>query len=133
MARTDLIADMLTMVRNAIMAKKESVVVPASKMNNAIIDIMRAYGYIENYRLQATAGAASTLKVYLKYKADKSPALRGLKRISRPGLRNYAKCKKMPRVLRGYGMAIVSTSKGVMSGEKAREQKLGGEVVCYIW
>ena len=133
MARTDLIADTLTKIRNAVMAKKDSVVVVSSRMNNSIIDIMKAYGYIENYRIQAEHSLVPEIKVYLKYDKDKKPGLRGIKRISTPGLRKYFKAKGVPYVLRGYGIAVVSTPKGVMTNAQAKEQKLGGEVICYIW
>ena len=133
MSRSDLIADMLTMIRNAIMARKSSTVVPASKVNNAILEILKSEGYIENFKPQEAVGASSSVKVYLKYGIDKDPAIRGLKRVSRPGLRAYSSCSKMPRVLRGFGQAIVSTSKGLMVDKQARAQKLGGEIICYVW
>lgn len=134
MAQTDLIADMFTMIRNAIMARKEAAAVPASKMNNAILGILKDEGYIDNFKEYAQAGAAKMLKVYLKYEAhSKEPAIKGLRRVSRAGLRIYSKSAKIPAVLRGYGRAIVSTSQGLMTNLKARERKLGGEIICYVW
>lgn len=133
MARTDLIADMLTMIRNAVMVKKESVVIPASKINSAILEILKAEGYVENFKEQAAVGAVKSVKVYLKYNPDTGPAIRGLKRVSRSGLRVYSKGAKMPSVLRGFGRAIISTSKGLMTDAQAREKKIGGEIICYVW
>lgn len=133
MARTDLIADMFTMIRNAVMAKKESAVVPASKMVSAILEILKTEGYIENFKEQAALGAAKTIKVYLKYDCDSEPAIRGLKRVSRSSLRVYSTSARMPSVLRGFGRAIISTSRGLMTGAQAKEKKLGGEIICYVW
>lgn len=134
MARIDLIADMLTMIRNALMAKKDGCVVPASRMNNAILGILKDEGYIENFKEQAAVSSVKTIKVYLKYASDsKEPEIKGLKRVSRAGLRIYSKCTKMPIVLRGYGKAIVSTSKGLMTDRQAKQEKLGGEIICYVW
>lgn len=133
MANVDLIANMLTEIRNAVMVRKEFVAVPASKINNAILGILKEHGYIENFRAQEGAGAHNKVKVYLKYGANKKPALIGLKRISRQGLRVYSGCSKMGSVLRGFGIAVVSTSKGLMTDKEAKEQKLGGEIICYAW
>lgn len=132
MARTDLIADIFTMIRNAVMVNKESVVIPASKMARSILEIFKNEGYIENFKDQAAVSAAKTLKVYLKYESGK-PAIQGLKRISRPGLRKYSRAAKIPSVLKGFGRAIVSTSAGLMTDGQAKEKNLGGEVVCYVW
>lgn len=132
MARTDLIADILTMIRNAVMVEKDSVVVPASKMAVAILEILKSEGYIENFKEQSAVGAQKTIKVYLKYVAGTS-VITGLRRISRPGLRKYSRSAQMPSVLRGFGRAIVSTSVGLMTDKQAKEKKLGGEVVCYVW
>lgn len=134
MARTDLIGDMLTVIRNGIMARKDSAVVLASKTNNAILEILKSEGYIENFKEQTAIGIpAKAIKVYLKYDSEKNPAITGLKRISRPGLRVYSGNTKMPNVLRGFGKAIVSTSSGIMTNTQAREKKLGGEIICYVW
>lgn len=133
MARTDLVADMLTMIRNAVMAKKETLVIPASKLNSSILTILKNIGYIENFRSQAAVGTLQTIKVYLKYGINKKPAIKGIKRVSRPGLRVYYKYTKMPSVIKGFGHAIVSTSKGLLTDREAREQKIGGEILCYVW
>src|SRR3989338_1602435 len=132
MARTDLVADVLTMIRNAVMAKKTSVVVPLSKMVIAVLEILKSEEYIENFKEQAALGAQKTIKIYLKYTGGE-PTIQGIRRISRPGLRVYAGYTKMPRVLRGFGRAIVSTSSGLMTDRQAREKKLGGEILCYVW
>ena len=133
MARTDPIADMLTVIRNAVMARKDSTIAAASRINKAVLEILKTEGYIENFKEQAAIGAARTIKVYLKYNPDKKPLIRGLKRVSRPGLRIYANAVKIPFVLRGFGRAIISTSRGLMIDKEARKQKLGGEVICYVW
>ena len=131
MSRTDLIADSLTMVRNAVMAKKETVDVPASKPLNAIFEIFKKEGYIDNLKFIEDK-KQGILRVYLKYLGSK-PAIRHLARISRPGLRRYVKHDKVPTVLRGLGLAVISTSKGLMTDKEAREAGLGGEVIAYIW
>lgn len=133
MAKTDPIADMLTVIRNAVMTRKDSAIAGASKINKAVLEILKAEGYIENYKEQAAVTAAKTIKVYLKYDPDKKPLIKGLKRVSRPGLRVYVNASKIPFVLRGLGRAIVSTSRGLMIDKEARKQKLGGEVICYVW
>jgi small subunit ribosomal protein S8 len=131
MSRTDLVADVFTIIRNANMIKKETVDVPASNNIKAILDILKADGYIENFKIidDKKQGLA---RIYLKYVAAK-PAIRGIKRVSRPGLRCYVKHKKVPQVLRGKGIAIISTPKGIMTDSSAREAGLGGEVIGYIW
>lgn len=133
MARTDTVADILTMIRNAVMAKKDSAVIPASKIVTSILEILKEEGYIENYKEQAASSKAKTIKVYLKYDAQKNPVITGLRRISRPGLRTYSRYAKMPSVLRGFGRAIISTSQGLMTDKQAKEKKLGGEILCYVW
>ncbi|TAN61978.1 30S ribosomal protein S8, partial [bacterium] len=130
---TDIIADMLTRIRNAVMAKKDSVVVPSFKLAGSMLEILKNEGSIENFKEQASAGPRKTIKVYLKYASGKKPILSGVKRVSRSGLRVYSKCKNMPTVLRGFGYAIVSTSQGLMTDAAAREKKLGGEIICYVW
>jgi small subunit ribosomal protein S8 len=131
MARTDLIADTFTVMRNAIMAKKTNVDVPSSKMSVAIMGILKREGYIDNFKLIEDK-KQGILRIYLKYLFGKS-AIRKIMRISRPGLRTYAKKDKMPKVLRGRGLAIVSTSRGLVTDSKARELGLGGEIIGYIW
>lgn len=133
MAQSDMIADMLTMIRNAVMARKDSVVVPSFKVAGGMLEILKSEGSIENFKEQVSVGARKAIKVYLKYGSDKKPVLSGLKRVSHPGLRVYSASKNMPSVLRGFGYAIVSTSEGLMTDSQAREKKLGGEIICYVW
>ncbi len=131
MSRTDLIADVFTMIRNAIMAKKDSVDVPASNTIKSILEILKKENYIENFKLieDKKQGLA---RIYLKYIASK-PAIRNIKLVSRPGLRIYVKRQKVPSVLRGKGLAIISTSKGIITDKEARELGVGGEIIGYIW
>lgn len=131
MSRTDLIADCFTIIRNATMIKKDAVDLPASNNIKSIMEILKENDYIDNFKLIEDK-KQGLVRVYLKYTAGKS-AIRNLKRISRPGLRVYAGGKKLPIVLRGRGMAVVSTSKGILSDKKAREMGLGGEIIGYIW
>ncbi len=131
MSRTDLIADTFTMIRNAIMAKKENLDVPASNVIKAIMEILKREHYIDNYKV-IEAEHHSTIRVYLRYLGPKS-AIINIKRISRPGLRRYVKRDKIPIVLRGKGLAIISTSKGILTDKEAKAQGLGGEVIGYIW
>jgi len=131
MSRTDLIADTFTMIRNAIMAKKETLDVPASNITRSIIDIMKRENYIENYK-SIEDKKQGVLRIYLKYSANKS-AIINIKRVSKPGLRVYVKHEKVPSVLRGRGFAIVSTSKGLLTDKEAKAQGLGGEIIGYVW
>ena len=131
MSRSDLIADSFAMVRNAIMARKENVDVPASNTLKSVFDILKRENYIETYKLIEDK-KQGVLRVYLKYLAGKS-AIRNIKRVSKPSVRIYVKGKKVPRVLRGRGLAIISTSKGIISDTQAREAGVGGEVIGYIW
>lgn len=129
----DPIADMLTRIRNANTAKHDTVDVPASKMKIAIANILVDEGYIAKYDLVDT-GVQKTIRIALKYGSDKNvKIISGLKRISRPGLRIYANSEELPRVLGGLGIAIISTNKGVMTDKEARKQKVGGEVLAYVW
>ena len=132
MSLTDPIADMLTIIRNATQIHKESVDVLASKLCLEILKVFKKEGYIDNYRFieDSTQGIA---RVYLRYDENKKPVINNLKRISKSGLRVYAKTNKIPRVLGGLGVAVVSTSKGIMTNKEARQKKVGGEVLCYIW
>ena len=132
MVINDPIADMLTRIRNALVAKHETVSVPASNMLKAIANIMLDEGYIKSVEV-IDDGLQGELKITLKYTADKKSIISGLKRISKPGLRMYAKTEELPKVLGGLGIAIVSTSKGVMTDKQARKNAVGGEVLCYIW
>ena len=131
MSRTDLIADVFTIIRNAIKIKKDTVDLPASGNIKSIMAILKKNEYIDNFKLIEDK-KQGVVRVYLKYIAGKS-AIRNIKRISKPGLRVYVKGKKIPTVLRGRGLAIVSTSKGVITDKEARELGLGGEVMGYIW
>lgn len=132
MVVTDPIADMLTRIRNAITAKHSDVEVPASKTKKAILDILVAEGYIAGYE-EIEHELQNILKVTLKYGAKGEKVITGLKRISKPGLRVYAKSEELPKVLNGLGIAIVSTSKGIMTDKNARNQNLGGEVLAFVW
>lgn len=132
MVVTDPIADMLTRIRNAITSKHTTVEIPASRTKKAILDILVAEGYVEGYE-EIEQELQNSLKVTLKYGPKGEKVIVGLKRISKPGLRVYAKCEELPRVLNGLGIAIVSTSKGIMTDKNARSQNLGGEVLAYVW
>ena len=129
---TDTIADMLTRIRNALIAKHDSVEIPASTMKKAIAQILVEEGYIKSFEVIAD-GEKKTIRIQLKYGANKQRVIVGIKRISRPGLRVYARKDEMPKVLGGLGIAIVSTSRGVMTDREARKQGVGGEVLAYVW
>lgn len=133
MAMTDPIADMLTRIRNGLQAEHETVVIPASKMKVEIARILKQEGYINSYKVEGETAKEKTITVELKYGPEKQKVITGLKRISKPGLRVYAKGDNVPRVLNGLGIAIISTSKGLMTDRDARKQNLGGEVVAYVW
>jgi small subunit ribosomal protein S8 len=133
MAMTDPIADMLTRIRNGLHAEHDTVVIPASKMKVEIARILKQEGYINGYSVEGETAKEKTITVELKYGPDKEKVITGLKRISKPGLRVYAKGDNVPRVLNGLGIAIISTSKGLMTDRDARKQNLGGEVVAYVW
>ena len=132
MALTDPIADMLTILRNASLAKKEVAEVRNSIFSENILKILKRESFIANYKLMKD-NKQGVLRVYLKYLKDGTPAILGLKRISKPGLRVYRKADSVPKVYGGLGVAIVSTSKGLLTDNEAREQKMGGEVICYAW
>ena len=133
MTMSDPIADMLTRIRNGNVAKHDTVDVPSSKEKLAIADILVKEGYIKKYDMVAD-GNFKTIRIYLKYGKDKNDkVITGLKRISKPGLRVYAKSEELPKVLGGLGIAIISTSKGVMTDKEARKNAVGGEVLCYVW
>ena len=129
---TDPIADMLTRIRNANSAKHDSVDVPASNMKKAIAEILLAEGYIKNYQI-IDDGTQGVIRITLKYNAGKEKVIQGLRRVSKPGLRVYAGADELPKVLKGLGIAIISTSKGVMTDKKAREAHVGGEVLAFVW
>ncbi|MFC1901924.1 30S ribosomal protein S8 [Chloroflexota bacterium] len=132
MTVSDPIADMLTRIRNAIMARHDSVLVPASKMKLAIARILKEEGFISDYEVVKGAPHRD-IKVYLKYMEDNKPVISGLRRVSRPGLRVYVQKKEIPRVYGGLGIAIISTSKGVRTGQQTWRQGSGGELLCYVW
>jgi len=129
---TDPIADMLTRIRNALMAKHEEVQMPSSKLKLEIADILKREGFIKNYHLLEDRHQG-TLRLYLKYGEAGQQVIRGLKRISKPGARIYVSSKEIPRVANGLGIAILSTSKGVLTDKQCRRLKVGGEVLCYVW
>ncbi|TDT50420.1 30S ribosomal protein S8 [Fonticella tunisiensis] len=132
MVMTDPIADMLTRIRNANIVRHESVELPASKLKKAVADIMLNEGYISGVE-EYMDGSVPMLKLTLKYGPNKERVITGLKKISKPGLRVYAQKDNIPKVLGGLGIAILSTSKGVMTDKQARKEGIGGEVICYIW
>lgn len=132
MLLTDTIADMLTRIRNVIMTKGETVDIPASKEKIAISEILLNEGYIKGFEVLEN-GVAKTIRITLKYGKNGEKVIQGLKRISKPGLRVYVEAKKLPKVINGLGIAIVSTNKGIMTDKKARELNIGGEVLCYVW
>jgi len=129
---TDPVADMLTRIRNANIAYSEQLEMPSSKMKAALADILKQEGYIRDFAVEPTTPQA-TLKIALKYTRDRERALTGVRRISKPGLRVYAKRHEVPRVLGGLGTAIISTSSGLMTDRQARRTGIGGEVIAYVW
>ena len=132
MSLTDPIADMLTRIRNALQARHEEVLVPASRLKEEIARILQEEGYIQRYEVRQE-GARRTMRIVLKYTEDRRPVISGLQRVSKPGRRIYSSRGTLPRVKGGLGFAIVSTSRGVMTGEDAWKSGVGGEVLCYIW
>ncbi|MCU0566487.1 MAG: 30S ribosomal protein S8 [Oculatellaceae cyanobacterium Prado106] len=133
MAANDTIADMLTRIRNAGLARHQTTDIPSTKMTRSIAKVLQAEGFIESYS-EAEEGVKRKLVVVLKYKGkNRRPLITALKRVSKPGLRVYSNRKELPRVLGGIGIAIISTSSGIMTDRDARRQGLGGEVLCYVW
>lgn len=132
MQMSDVIADMLTRIRNANNAKHQTVDVPASNMKKAIAEILVEEGYVKSYSV-IDDGKQGVIRITLKYLQGKQKVIRGIRRVSKPGLRIYASCEDMPRVMNGLGIAIVSTSKGIMTGKKARSLNVGGEVLAFVW
>ena len=132
MQMSDVIADMLTRIRNANDAKHATVDIPASNMKKSIADILVAEGYVKGYQV-IEDGKQGMIRVTLKYTTGKQKVIRGIKRVSKPGLRIYASCEDMPKVMNGLGIAIVSTSKGIMTDKKARTLNVGGEVLAFVW
>ena len=129
---TDPIADMLTRIRNALMVKKETVEIPSSNMKKAIADILLNEGYVKDVRFEED-GYNGKLVLTLKYTEKNQSVISGLKRVSKPGLRTYSGAANMPKVLGGFGIAIVSTNKGIMTDKQAKAQNVGGEVLCYVY
>ena len=132
MVMTDPIADFLTRIRNANMVMHEKVEIPASKTKAALAEILKNEGFIKDYE-QIEDGKQGIIRVYLKYGPNREKVISGLKRISKPGLKVYCKKDEIPKVLGGLGIAIISTSKGIMTDKEARKLGLGGEVICYVW
>lgn len=131
MSWSDPIADMLTRVRNAQSAGSEIVEIPASRMKSNVAKVLKEEGYVSDYEVEG--GTKKVLRIALKYNADDKPVIRGIRRESKPSLRKYCGWRDVPRVLGGLGVAVVSTSSGVMSGAEARRRKLGGEIICSVW
>lgn len=129
---TDPIADLLTRIRNANMVRHATVDIPASKTKKSIVEILLKEGFIKGYEV-VTVEDHEAIRVALKYGVDKSRVITGIKRISKPGLKVYAKKNELPRVLGGLGVAIVSTSQGIVTDKEARKLQIGGEVICYVW
>jgi len=129
---SDVIADMLTRIRNANDAKHETVDIPASNLKKSIAQILLEEGYIKNYQI-VEDGKQGIIRVTLKYVAGKQKVIHGLRRVSKPGLRIYSNCEDMPKVMNGLGIAIVSTSKGIMTDKKARLANVGGEILAFVW
>ena len=129
---TDPIADMLTRIRNAGSARHETVDIPNSKMKKAIAEILLEEGYIKSFQL-IEDGKQGIIRIVLKYGENKTSVISGLRRVSKPGLRIYTNCEDMPKVMKGLGIAIVSTSKGVMTDKQARKENVGGEVLAFVW
>lgn len=129
---TDTIADLLTRIRNASSAKHATVDVPASNVKKAITEILLSEGYIKAYQV-VEDGKQGIIRITLKYDENKAPVIAGLRRVSKPGLRIYSSCEDMPKVMKGLGVAIVSTSKGIVTDKKARELGVGGEILAFVW
>lgn len=132
MQMSDVIADMLTRIRNANNAKHQTVDIPASNMKKAIAQILVEEGYVKSFQI-IEDGKQGVIRITLKYLQGKQKVIRGIRRVSKPGLRIYAGCEDMPRVMNGLGIAIVSTSKGIMTGKKAQSLNVGGEVLAFVW
>ena len=133
MSMSDPIADLLTRMRNAIMAKHTETSVPASRMKEEICAVLKREGFIQDYAVEASDGAHKTLRIRLKYMPDKTPVLQGARRVSKPSLRIYAQSDEVKPVRSGLGISILTTSKGVITGQEARTQHVGGEVICEVW
>lgn len=132
MSRNDLVSDVLTLIRNASRAGKEKVDLPSSRVVTEIMRILKREGYISNYRA-IEDNKQGIVRTYLRYRQNKKPVITQISRISRPSLRKYSDVKNIPRVLGGLGIAILTTSKGIMTDREAKEAKAGGEIICYVW
>lgn len=133
MSFTDPIGDMLTRIRNASSARHEKCLVPASRLKIRIAEVLRDEGFIKDFVVHQDLGIQGAITILLKYSTDREPAISDIKRVSKPGLRRYVATDSIPRVLNGMGIAILSTSKGVMVDREARKQKVGGELICTVW
>jgi len=134
MTMTDPVADMLTRIRNANQAMHDGVKMPSSKQKVALADILKSEGYIRDYAVaDSTTGPGKVLTIEMKYSSDRERVISGVKRVSKPGLRRYSASNTIPRVLGGLGIAVISTSRGLMSDREARRRRIGGEVLCYVW
>jgi len=129
---TDPIADMLSRIRNALVARHDFVDVPASRLKIAVAEILKREGYIRDFEVKSQ-GSRRTIRIHLAYTEKREPAITGLQRVSKPGLRVYAQRREIPRVYGGLGIAILSTPEGVLTGKEARRRSVGGEVLCYVW
>ena len=132
MSITDPLADMFTVIRNAVRAKKDRLEVPSSKLKLEVLNVLKREGYIKTCKYISDK-RQGTVTIYLKFKKDKTPTITNIKRISKPSLRIYVPKDKIPRVLRGMGIALISTSSGILTGTQARKLGVGGEVICYVW
>lgn len=134
MTMTDPVADMLTRLRNGATAAQDTVRMPSSKLKEALAGILRREGYIADFKVSDDpARPGRVLEITMKYNADRAPSISGLRRVSKPGLRVYTKADRLPRVLGGLGVAVLSTSQGLMTDREARARRMGGEVICYVW
>ena len=134
MTMTDPIADMLTRIRNANVAMHDDVMMPSSKLKESLAEVLQKEGYIQSFRVDQEEGRPSkTLTIDMKYSEARERVITGIRRVSKPGLRVYTKADAVPRVLGGLGVAVVSTSKGLLTDREARRQRIGGEVLCYVW
>ena len=129
---TDTIADLLTRIHNASSAKHATVDIPASNMKKAIVEILLSEGYIKSYQI-VEDGKQGIIRITLKYDENRTPVISGIRRVSKPGLRIYSSCEDMPKVMKGLGVAIVSTSKGIITDKQARELGVGGEILAFVW
>lgn len=133
MSMTDPVADLLTRIRNACMEKHDKVEVPASRLKANIVKVLKEEGFIKNFRLVRSEEGHVSLKIYLKYDDNGASVIRGIRRVSKPGVRKYTGIAEVPKVLGGVGTTILSTSKGVLASQKAAQNKVGGEILCEVW